>query len=861
MASILVLTADEADTITKTQEEKTATKTPEKTDEKSNILPNDLRHFASFNYIFTLSALTTHEINSPDTTYRQGKTEIPIIKSGGGVKPLVPLRQREYFIDNVQIKSIIAPKGTIRQSNATSINFEITEPYSMGIFLETLQTSAILAGHGDYLQAPYLLEVEFVGWDTNGFFVPSDITNTMRRMFPFKFVNIDFSVDAAGSAYNVTAIPWHEQAFSSSVQTAKVDYTLEGFTVADLALKGGKSISSLFSEREIAKQKANELNEGNQYIVSFPVDPVTATANEDYNAEDTVKPAAVAVNTERELSAQRRQEVYTSISGSTSLPPADFDLDLSQLLGIVIRRSQIGESIRKYNEDDNNINEIGKSVIIDDPEKNKQIPMAPPVFATGGAGPGYVSRANVQRATKKFSISFPKGMTIQEILEEIILQSEYCKRIKDLEPDVNGMIPWFKIETHCFVVDNPDEERSSGNVPKVFVYRVYPHKVHINRFNPPKNTAYGLETLESECVKKYDYIYTGENDSVLDFNINFNLAFFTALSSFRSSRQETNATAQESVAGDVTGSQSTQKNDGQEENVPIASVTIQEENTPSSGSKAGYNDNPAVKIARDVGDALLNSGVDLITADLKILGDPYFIADSGMGNYSAAQTDRLNVSADGTMDYQRSEVDILVKFTTPIDYTRGGDYIARFDVNRQFSGIYQVIQCQNNFEQGMFTQELKLIRRRNQKKYDAVAEEKKKQVVQVEKKVYNVTDAHTGQTAQIQENSQSAIDDIKNKATEYAEEGQSALNKVREVIQEGVAVVQETIATAQDTVTATLASAQDTVTATLASAQDTVTASTSSAQTAATDTLSTTQTAASTQVSQVVNQPDPLLNA
>ena len=367
--------------------------------------------------------------------------------------------------------------------------------------------------------------------------------------------------------------------------------------------------------------------------------------------------------------------------------------------------------------------------------------------------------------------------------------------------------------------------------------------------------------MESECVKKYDYIYTGENDSVLDFNINFNLAFFTALSSFRSSRQETNATAQESVAGDVVGSQSTQKNDGQEENVPIASVTIQEENTPSSGSKAGYNDNPAVKIARDVGDALLNSGADLITADLKILGDPYFIADSGMGNYSAAQTDRLNVSADGTMDYQRSEVDILVKFTTPIDYTRGGDYIARFDVNRQFSGIYQVIQCQNNFEQGMFTQELKLIRRRNQKKYDAVAEEKKKQVVQVEKKVYNVTDAHTGQTAQIQENSQSAIDDIKNKATEYAEEGQSALNKVREVIQEGVAVVQETIATAQDTVTATLASAQDTVTATLASAQDTVTASTSSAQTAATDTLSTTQTAASTQVSQVVNQPDPLLNA
>ena len=293
---IQVIAAGEIDKIGKLQEEEAATKTPEKTDEKSNVLPNDLRHFASFNYIFTLSALTTREINSPDTTYRQGKTEFPFIKSGGGVKSLVPSRQREYFIDNVQIKSLIAPKATIRQSNATSINFEVTEPYSMGIFLETLQTSAILAGHGDYLQAPYLLEVEFVGWDTNGFFVPADITNSMRRMFPFKFVNIDFSVNEVGSIYNVTAIPWHEQSFSSSVQTAKVDYTLEGFTVVDLALKGGKSISSLFSEREIAKQEANELNEGNQYIVSFPVDPVTAIANEDYNEDDTAKPAATAVN-------------------------------------------------------------------------------------------------------------------------------------------------------------------------------------------------------------------------------------------------------------------------------------------------------------------------------------------------------------------------------------------------------------------------------------------------------------------------------------------------------------------------------------------------------------------------------------
>ena len=817
--TIKIIQAGEIDKIGKT-EDNTATKEPEKTEAKSNVLPNDLRHFASYNYIFTLSALTSKEINSPDTTYRKGKTEFPFIKSGGGVKPLVPSRQREYFIDNVQIKSIIAPKATIRQSNATSINFEITEPFSMGIFLETLQTSAILAGHGDYLEAPYLLEVEFVGWDSNGFYVPSDITGSLRRMFPFKFVNIDFSVNESGSTYNILAIPWHEQAFSSAVQSAQMDYTLEGFTVADLALRGGKSISSLFSEREIEKEKAKELNKGNQYIVTFPVDPATSIENAEYNADDSIEPAAVAVNTERELSEERRQEVYTSISGSTSKPPADFDLDLSSVLGIVVQRSKIGESIRKYNEDVNNINEIGQSVIVDDPEKNKRIPMAQADFATGVAGPGYISRANVQRATKKFSISVPKGMTIQEILEEIIIQSEYGKKIKDREPDINGMIPWFKIETHCFVVDNPDEERSSGNVPKVFVYRVYPHKVHQNRFGHPKNTSYGLTVLEEQCLKKYDYIYTGENDDVLEFNINFDKAFFTALSSFRSSKQQTTSDDQDNIAGDTTGLGSTQKDDGQQDNTPNPSAPIKEQNMPTSGTKAGYNDDPAVRIARDVGDALLNSGVDLITADLKILGDPYYIADSGMGNYSAAATEFININEDGTMDYQRSEVDILIRFTTPVDYPRGGGYITRFDENRQFSGIYQVVQCLNSFEQGVFTQELKLIRRRNQKKYDAVAEETKKKVVNLEKKVYNVTDSWTGNLAQVQQQIGQEIENLTTAAGELVEQGQTQLNQARDRAASNINQVRNDIATTGNQV----------------------------------------QQSVSQNVSQLQNQPDPLIN-
>ena len=35
-----------------------------------------------------------------------------------------------------------------------------------------------------------------------------------------------------------------------------------------------------------------------------------------------------------------------------------------------------------------------------------------------------------------------------------------------------------------------------------------------------------------QACKKYDYIYTGQNDDILEFDINFDAAFFTAIDPF-----------------------------------------------------------------------------------------------------------------------------------------------------------------------------------------------------------------------------------------------------------------------------------------------------------------------------------------
>ena len=124
---------------------------------------------------------------------------------------------------------------------------------------------------------------------------------------------------------------------------------------------------------------------------------------------------------------------------------------------------------------------------------------------------------------------------------------------------------------------------------------------------------------------------------------------------------------------------------------------------------------PESVVARNFNEALVNSPVDLIAIDFKIWGDPYYIADSGMGNYSAAEA-TFNMNSDGAMEYQNGEVDIKMNFRTPIDYAGaymefpGGGYAPV----GQFSGVYQVLFVNNSFSQGEFTQTLQTIRRPKQ---------------------------------------------------------------------------------------------------------------------------------------------------
>ena len=97
------------------------------------------------------------------------------------------------------------------------------------------------------------------------------------------------------------------------------------------------------------------------------------------------------------------------------------------------------------------------------------------------------------------------------------------------------------------------------------------------------------------------------------------------------------------------------------------------------------------------------------------------MADSGMGNYSSPSlAGALNLLSNGAMSYETGEVDIILNFRTPLDYGSNG-YMDFPGFGSQpvanFSGLYKVIQVSNKFSNGEYTQELTLLRRRNQDNY------------------------------------------------------------------------------------------------------------------------------------------------
>jgi hypothetical protein len=675
------------------------------------IQPNILENFSSYNTIFTISALTTEQSNFPDAadSYKNNNLGEIILRSGAG-RPDNRIRtayttndnpsgQYDFFIDNVEIQSLISFDKRTNGSNATSITFDVLEPYSMGLFLQTLQLAAAATSDNgqlaSYTEAPFLLTIEFIGYDEAGNVVVVD--DALNRHIPFTFSNIELDIAASGSRYKVTALPHNEDALKDSVAKLKEDVSISGLTVQEMLQTGKNSLQYRLNsqKKEIAKQGSETGKEEyvpDQYVIIFPKTDVTIAQPSE--AEDEGQSCKIDPKT---------QGANSGIKAKLSLTQASSTVGTGNTANV-------------------------SNMLIQDASSVNKIGLAEMGFTANTGGDSQPVEANraqsnpdnpVKRKDNVYDpkdkvFRFPQGTSITNAITEVLLMSEYCKKSVGADPDKSGLKSWFRIETQVYNLEPNAGNANRARRPKLYVYKVVEYQVHEHRFKQPGAQPQGYDELKKFCVKEYNYIYSGKNVDIINFNINLKTSMFTTAYSDRNALSG-QVYAQINGAGIDNKAQPTNADANKtsvDDGMPVVPVGEKPKRYRNSGG--GPNDDYRSLIAKNFQEALLNSPADMLTIDIDVLGDPYYIADSGMGNFSATPAN-FNINDNGSMNYQSGEVDIIINFRTPLDYnsTGGLDFAQTVDATG-FSGLYNVQQVTNSFKGGKFTQQLKAIRRPTQ---------------------------------------------------------------------------------------------------------------------------------------------------
>lgn len=194
------------------------------------LIPNPLEDFATYNALWTFACISPAQLT--DLSYRSSLKNI-IFSSAGrfdGDRVQTAYGAPEYFVDNVEMRAVITPTPSQGNANSVSTNFEIFEPYSLGLFLQSCQAAALEAGYKSYLDnAAYVLKLEFKGQKTTGQF-----GTVGPFFFPVRLKTVDFTVTEAGSKYRVTTVPFNQQVFNASSNTVFNDMKLIGKTAKEV---------------------------------------------------------------------------------------------------------------------------------------------------------------------------------------------------------------------------------------------------------------------------------------------------------------------------------------------------------------------------------------------------------------------------------------------------------------------------------------------------------------------------------------------------------------------------------------------------------------------------------------------------
>ena len=320
-----------------------------------------------------------------------------------------------------------------------------------------------------------------------------------------------------------------------------------------------------------------------------------------------------------------------------------------------------------------------------------------------------------------------KDRRITEMIEEIMVSSMYCTNAIKPETIKNaeGYVTWYRISARTEYkdkADTPTIDTITNRPAYDITYVITPYTVHHSVMKTPLGPSVGFNEILKSIKKQYSYVYTGLNDDIVKWELKFDNTFYTAIPGKTAfTPRNTTATVSDSPSQAQQGPSN-----------PSNSSTITHQGRLHRDTEGSYRkpvgggtaDDADLRAARSFEQAMLLD-TEMITLQMTILGDPYYLTKSGAflekvgPEFPGAQ-----INTDKTMATESGEVRVYLRFRTPLDAPKPGETLFIFPssgyTDSPFSGLYKIRMVKSKFYEGVFTNDLDLFRDRGQQPQELI---------------------------------------------------------------------------------------------------------------------------------------------
>ena len=658
--------------------------------------PNVLDKFASYTYQASVYLMTTDQYRNLLSSANKTIPDSQLLFQSGGKTVGNKFFDNDFYIDNITLETALAGKQTQGAHMVTDLKFTVTEP--MGITLLDRLANAVAdsmpldtAGKVNFSAVQYLMAIQFFGYDQNGDLSAPGIPAAVGRTANPKAVVVKY-------------IPFCIKFIKWTVGTKLVSYEIEGAPVGQITA-GSTARGTVPFDIELSAKSVGEILSGSATYAAPKVDD-----NDNRFARQGTPPARP---TDAATSAAAPTRTGGAANGgSPSAPPNAGAAPTTKAKTIT---SGLMDAMNKFQQDlvQRKVYNIADEYELEfvDADEIKQAQLTGPqkdvdkktgsMAPSASADPKSLDSSKIPANTTQRNKPIPAGQSITQVIDLIIRNSSYITKqervinnpdgsTEDGDKTVQKPMLWFLITYSATPIGNKiDPQRND------FAYKI---KYTITKYSVPNfDSKYFPISTFPGLHKQYNYWFTGQNTSVLDYSATYDALY--------------NLTVNGSKAGDSAYEQRKKLLTSSTNDLPKYSYN------PRSTQGVGYGDGKSNEGSANAAEYLYSPDT-LSSSRLRIVGDPAWIQQGSLFKPIDVETykaeAKLGFLPDGTISFDSAQVLYEIAWQRPEDYDlKSGladpyaktklKYGERLPLQ---SNIYNAMKVTSEFRGGQFEQTL-----------------------------------------------------------------------------------------------------------------------------------------------------------